>query len=383
MQAELEKKLQYLELDPFNPNLLADVAHLHINMGEFEKALDYIARGLEKSPGHPALNFAQGTLAIASNNPDEAIRILNNLKQNSDIVAPEVYYNLAYAHLLNGHADLAKEELDAIVGTEKQIPQSLLLHSRVNHHLGLMDEAEKCAYEYIQEFPSDPEGLGIMALLKLDMQADDATEWADKALAFNENNLEGLVTKGSLALNELDKHQAESYFDKAVKAHSKSGRAHAGLGLINMANMDLSSARNELEKAVEFMPGHIGTWHALAWCQILLNDLQAAKRSFEKANEVDRNFGETYGGLAVIAAMEGKVDQAKELSKKGIGLDPRSFSARYAQSLIIAQLGGSARATKMIEKILDAEVEEGSGSLKELLIKLQHNPHNKKQDHNH
>jgi len=382
MDNVIQQKLDFLKLDSDNPNLLAEVADYYIKQGDIDEASSYVERGLKTSPEHQSLIFVKGTLAIASNNPDEAIKTLEQLKFDIG-TAQEVRYNLAYAHLLNSESLLARDELLPIINEPQVIPAVLLLFARVCHHLGEMDDAEKYADEYLKQYPSDAEALGVMALIKLDVEAEDASEWAEKALSLNENNLEGLVTKGNVALTNLDKFDAEPYFERAVAAHGKSGRAHAGLGLVHMSNMKLENARDELEKAVNYMPGHIGTWHALAWCQILEGDLNAGKQSFEKANDVDRNFGETYGGLAVIAAMEGKTDQARELSKKALGLDGQSFSARYAQSLIIANAGGEERATKMIEKILDAEVVEGAGSLKGMLLKLQRNTQQKPDRTNH
>lgn len=370
MKNELQKKLNFLNVDPDNINLLAEVADGYIQLGEFEDASSYIEKGLALSAESPTLLFVKGTLAIASNKPDEAIGVLERLKYDIG-TAQEVNYNLAYAHLLNGNAEQAREELLPIMDEEQLIPAARLLFARVCHHLGEMEEAEKYVSEYIEQYPDDAEALGIMALIKLDVEAEDASEWANKALSLNENNLEGLLTKGNVALSDFDKYDAEPYFKKAVKAHSKSGRAHAGLGLIHMSNLKLQNARSSLEKSVKYMPNHIGTWHALAWCQLLDSDLEAGKDSFNQAMEIDRNFGETYGGLAVIAALEGKTDQARELSKKGLGLNSQSFSARYAQSLIVAAAGGGDRATKMVENILDAEVVEGAGSLKTLLVKMQ------------
>lgn len=382
MDNAIQQKLDFLKLDPNNPNLLAEVADYYIQQQDFDTASSYIEQGLNASPEHQSLIFVKGTLAIASNNPEEAITTLEQLKFDIG-TAPEVRYNLAYANLLKGDPAQAKAELLPMIDDAEVIPAAKLLFARISHHLGEMDQAEEYAGEYLKQFPSDAEALGVMALIKLDIEAEDASEWAEKALSLNENNLEGLVTKGNVALSNLDKYDAEPYFEKAIATHGRSGRAHAGLGLVHMANMNMDEARDALEKAVKFMPRHIGTWHALAWCQILSGDLNAGKQSFESANDVDRNFGETYGGLAVIAAMEGKIDQARELSKKAIGLDGRSFSARYAQSLIIANAGGGDRATKMIEKILDSEVVEGAGSLKGMLLKLQKNPQQKNDNTEH
>jgi Tfp pilus assembly protein PilF len=83
------------------------------------------------------------------------------------------------------------------------------------------------------------------------------------------------------------------------------------------------------------MPSHIGSWHALAWCQMLRKDFAAAEASFSRSLELDRNFSESHGGLAVLAAMRGDDASAKPLIERALRLDGQSFSGRYAQSLLL------------------------------------------------
>jgi Tfp pilus assembly protein PilF len=89
------------------------------------------------------------------------------------------------------------------------------------------------------------------------------------------------------------------------------------------------------------MPTHIGTWHDLVWVQLLQGDLAAAEESFRRAVELDRNFSERHGGLAVVAAYKGNWAGAEELSKTALGLDPQSVSGRYAQSLYCSAPDGA------------------------------------------
>ncbi|MEO8152146.1 MAG: hypothetical protein ABI605_03675 [Rhizobacter sp.] len=53
-----------------------------------------------------------------------------------------------------------------------------------------------------------------------------------------------------------------------------------------------------------YLSDHIDTSHALARLQITQRDIAAAGVSFEQAMALDCNYGETRGGLAVIAALQ-------------------------------------------------------------------------------
>jgi Flp pilus assembly protein TadD len=68
---------------------------------------------------------------------------------------------------------------------------------------------------------------------------------------------------------------------------------------------DLAGAMQALKAAVAVMPEHLGSWHALAWMQMLSQDLAGAESSLQEALARDASFGETYGGLALLAALRG------------------------------------------------------------------------------
>jgi Tfp pilus assembly protein PilF len=100
------------------------------------------------------------------------------------------------------------------------------------------------------------------------------------------------------------------------------------------------------------MPDHIGTWHALAWCQLLEGDLAGAKRSFDKAFALDRTFGETHGGFALVHALRSERKEAEESIKRATRLDPQGRSARYAKSVLLLDDGQVDEARKLIDDIV-------------------------------
>ncbi len=75
----------------------------------------------------------------------------------------------------------------------------------------------------------------------------------------------------------------------------------------------------------------------LAWMQLLSGPLDAAEATLEHAKTIDHDFGETYGGLAVVAAMKGNASRAREMIRTALKLDRNSFSAAYASLLFTAR----------------------------------------------
>jgi Flp pilus assembly protein TadD len=140
-----------------------------------------------------------------------------------------------------------------------------------------------------------------------------------------------------------------------------------GLGITALLDNDLGAAHDHLEATVKAMPGHLGSWNMLGWIHLLNNDLESARTAFEKANSIDRNFAETHGGLAIVAALGGDWDKATTLTDTALRLAPDSLAGRYAQSLIVAHRGRPEQAAKMVETLLEKTAAPGGGSLKEML----------------
>ena len=118
------------------------------------------------------------------------------------------------------------------------------------------------------------------------------------------------------------------------------------------------------------MPDHIGTWHGLAWLQILSGDLLAAEASFGKALAIDRNFGDTHGGLAVVAALQGRTDECRRMIRRALGLNPRSFPARYAESLLLAKAGDREKSADIVRQLLTSAPSDGGASVEVLVAAL-------------
>jgi len=119
-----------------------------------------------------------------------------------------------------------------------------------------------------------------------------------------------------------------------------------------MLRGDIPDAHALLERASVEMPEHIGTWHALAWCQLMQGDLSGAKRSFDRAFAIDRTFGETHGGLALVFALRGERVQAEESIKRATRLDPKGRSALYARTVLLLDAGHTEAAAQVVQRAL-------------------------------
>jgi Tfp pilus assembly protein PilF len=244
-----------------------------------------------------------------------------------------------------------------------------LLHLRGDYRGGLraIDQA-------LAQMPEDIDAKGVRALLLLDQgNGDDARAAAEAAIADGRAQPEAEIVLGTLALWGQRPDDAETFFTKVLAQQPQSGRALLGLGQVQMLRGDFASSRDALERAVANMPNHIGSWHALAWCQLLSGDLDAAQLSYDRAMALDRSFGETHGGVAILHALRGKVADAEAEIRRARKLDPNGRSAVYARALLCLSEGREEEARRMVAPLLAtaANREDPLEILKRLRARMQ------------
>lgn len=366
LQARRDRYRSFLEQDPGNPGIRRELIDLELQAGDLAAARAHIAEGLRRTPTDAALLSRQATLALAEGQAREAADILQRLLDAGED-HPALRFNLGYARLLLGEYAAVRDAIQPDIERDVATPEAHLLLSRALHHLGEVGAALLHARHYQMAHPDKVEGNAQMALLYLDMEvADLARMYAEKAQAIDADNREALLVLGALAVADAQARQALELLNHCITLYPHCGRAWSSLGLAHMLEMQLPQALEALQQSVRWQPQHIGTWHALAWVQLVTGDRDAATASFNAAMDIDRNFGETHGGLAVVAALKGDRDAAAHSAKVALRLDPGSFSARFAQSML-TQSSDPQKAQEMLQAILKSSVAGSDADLATLI----------------
>ncbi len=206
---------------------------------------------------------------------------------------------------------------------------------RCLHHLSELERAMEWALKREGAGTLAAEAMGVASLIAIDCdQIPSAKRWAENALATLPKLHEAQLSYATVALGERDNNTAQQAARDILSRIPGSGRAWSILGLAQMSALDLPAARASLQKSVEFMPSHIGTWHGLAWSCFLAKDYAAAQHAFEEALVRNHNFSETHGGLAVLAAVNNQRTTAEEHLRRAFGLDPQCMTAQYARAIL-------------------------------------------------
>lgn len=367
-EQKLARILSYLESDPGNRDLLATAIDLHLTLGQVDEAHKHVDTAIALYPADHFFQHRYGNVLIAEGKLNEAQQVFHKLHE--ELADPGIAYNLAYVYFRLGKHAEAELCLAPYVGLPETPSGTVTLFMRTLHHLGEIKKALDVAERNLESHSEDAEFLAVASLLYLDDgQLEEAQKLSIAVQANGTAPIEALVVGGTVALGKGEIEVAKAQFTEALAVNPADGRSWSGMGLASLLNQDLTVASEQLERAANYLPKHIGTLHSLGWCKILSQDLVSAEAVFRKALSLDRNFGESHGGLAVVAALKGDKALADDCIERALRLDPRSLAARYAQIVMSGNAKDPVKFRELAFKILSARQGPFGGNLAEVLTK--------------
>jgi len=348
----LKRLLSYLQADPENSALIFDAIDQCIREDQITTAASLIEQARQAGMATAGLTHREAMLAMKRGAWAEAIAILEALLgQTPD--DPTLRFNLAYAHYQSAEYRRACELLAEIADLASANPGIATLYTMCMYQLGDVNAAVTFAESALAAQPQHLELPGVLALLYFDTnRLAQCRQYVDIALGRTPDHAMALIAASGLAVLDAQPDRAEELARHVLDRHDHDGRAWSALGVALMAKQDISGAGRALQQAVKFMPSHIGTWHLLAWTQLFQHNTRAAEASFKRALELDRTFGESHGGLAVVAQLRGDGARATELMEKARRLSPGGLSIQYVKMLQIEQCDGKEAARKFLLDVL-------------------------------
>ena len=338
--ARLQRLQGYLQADPSNVALLEDVSDLALQQGQWQLAKEVLARWLALMPG---VAMARYRLAVAERAGGDAAAAQVLL---AGLVAEGHQHRAVLLELARCEAQLGAwaavlttlESLDLAAAPLEEADVAWLLRVRAHHHLGDVAAAIASAeaWQAARGGHLPTAGLAALATLRLDAEQVDAAE-ALLSMAGPDvvsQSAELSTAAGFVELSHGRAQAAEAFLSRAAGQQPAMGRAHLGLGLAAAYVGDLPRAVEALQAATAASPSHLGSWHALAWLQMLTQDHAGAQASLQAALAQDANFGETHGGLALLAAMRGDRHSAEQHLRTGTRLDPRGVNVMVARLML-------------------------------------------------
>ncbi|WP_411993480.1 tetratricopeptide repeat protein [Agarivorans sp. DSG3-1] len=368
---DISKKLierkKYLNFDPTNIRLIAEVIELSIKSGDIKFAWDLSFDTMKNLEADENCLYWTVYSALACSEYQHVVTWLDSYIFGTE---PKswMFHNYCYAAMRLGQYREIIELLESNREVIKESPELLLSKAKSQHFLGSFEESEDTLNSFLSSSPSHPEALGQLGLLYVDLgRNSEAKECAQLALSIDKNQLDSLLVLATVELIDLNFSLANSHVKQVLDKSPRLGRALTLKGQLQLNDNAPEKALISFKQAIKTMPNHIGTWHGLAWSYMLLDQLQDSRQCFFSALELDRNFAESHGGLAVLSAISGDLSGSKEYLARALGIDKQSFSGLFCKAIILRKEGHEKKADDLIEIILNSSLPHYNQSIKSLL----------------
>ncbi len=362
--SRVDQLLTWLETDPRNTTLLAEAAEAALTERRPDLAADLLGRYAAIAPLPPRELNLQGLAALQSGDHPRAAEIFRTLfEAGSDDVG--VRFNLAWAHaVMKDHAG-ALELLDE--ASARALPQAAMLHIQLLHELGDLDRAAELAHLYVELHPKHRGLMAAVSVLALDVEDE---ELAARCARQAGDHPDALAALGTLALGEERATEALDMFDQALGRNPQVPRAWVGRGLAKLLTGQTEGAPADIDKGAEMFGDHLGSWIAAGWAHFVNRDLASARARFETALQLDPNFAESHGSLAVLDLLDGRPEEARQRSEVALRLDRHCYSAALARTLLASSAGDQEGARRIFDLAVNTPVDDQGRTIGQALARL-------------
>ncbi len=364
----LQRYLGFLKDDPENLPLLLEAAETAFAARDPETAMSITAR-LQAAGAVPAGDLGRLGLAALKAGQFAAAASLYAKIMAMGEGDTSARYNLAYAEAKAGRLDDALDLLTEEV--TQALPQAAMLEVQLRHERGEFAEAFEIAKAHLRAFPGDKGLLAAASTLALDNEDIDFARACARRAG---EQPDALTSLGTISLGESAPDAAIDLFRRSLALNDKAPRSWIGLGLARLALGEADAAAEDIDRGAELFQDHIGSWLAAGWARLVAGDSAGAVQRFERARQIDPAFAETVGSLAVVDAMEGRLDEARRKSIAALRLDRECFTALYAQSLIQSGSGNDDNARKIFEALVATPVGVNGMTIESMMSKLVRRP---------
>ena len=232
-------------------------------------------------------------------NVAEAVEIFQQiLKDNPKFALAEAGLGSAYfTQYRNGHdgklLDLAKDTTDKALAMQADLTPALATRARIEAATGQPELSRQDAQNAVDHNPRSPEAYAALAEAYDALgRRSDAVDQIQNAIAIDDKNTMLLVRLGNYYKSSGDLTSAAAQWQKAVEIDPENTFAYYDLGIANLRLDKLADARADLQKVLQIAPD-----------------------------------SDSYHTLGSIFALEGNFNDAIEMEKKALAIDPTNQEA--------------------------------------------------------
>jgi tetratricopeptide (TPR) repeat protein len=372
--AAIERYESYVRADPGNPLLWMNLGDLYHKIGRCEEAIACFERCLHDHPQYVSARSRVASVMISQHRFAEAERALRHVLHESPQDA-NLLFNLGLTLYFQERWAEAGRHFARSIALGQSLPEAHAYLARCLHREGNMQAAIQACQHWL-ESAQGSESRGYLALLHMDHgDMPQAHRLALEVLRQDPDNTDAGIVAGTASMEEQEIAAAEEQFARILAREQDNARAWLGMGLVRMYRQQHAEAVSALQRAAELLPSSSGIFVTLGWAKIVARDLGGAEHVFRQALEVDRNFGEAHGGLASVLALQGRIDEARQVITRARRLNPQGFGAAFAQTLVLKQQGQQQEAIDLLSNLLmQAPRQDAQPLIEQIRIYASRNP---------
>jgi len=331
------------------------LARYELGQKNKDKAIGLLKEFITKARTGP--DFLKAKILLAGiryqeRKPDEAMKLVEEvLKEN-----PKDAAGIA----LKGDILVSKKdyvgaiaEYRTVLGEEPEnIPVSLALAR--THHLNNEPAIAKDIYKnLLDKNPNVREALlalGNMALEKKDLSGAD--RYYSRLLKLAPESPVAYYKKGVVKRLEKKGAEAESLFAKALEANVDYTPALIQSLDPLLREKKLDEAISRVQQQIEKSPKNSGYYILLGKLYTIKKDYSNARKSYEKAFEINPNSQQALFSLAQLEQSQGSLDKALENYEKMRALNPNNPRVALLSAMTLEQKGEYKKAKGIYEEVL-------------------------------
>lgn len=321
---------------------IIEISYLYIDMGYPERALPWLAKGLNKYTDDEDFLAVTADCYCAENRLEKAAKFYNILIDKNPY-HPPYWLGLSKAQFAGQKYGKALESIDFALAADDQYGEGHLMKAHCLFHLGNEDDAIE-EYEKALQYKSlAPEFAYMFIGLTYSnkeswQQAKDyfqrAIEIIEKDNDINSPLLADIYCNQALCISKLGQSkEAHKLCAKAKKLNIKNVEPYLLEGRIYMEENNFEKARKQWEKALHHSP-EAETWYQIGMYSIDYNMMKNARLCFEEALRINPDMEGLNEQLASVCLI---LKDHKGFSKYNqLSSTPLDFESMYENLSVLA-----------------------------------------------
>jgi tetratricopeptide (TPR) repeat protein len=320
-QGDTAQARALLLLSPGDPDALARLAALSLDLGRPKEARAHIDAALKLSPHHPCATLHLAQLFELSGKRKQARPHLTSL-------------------------------LDRYNSAKLFSAQDLTCAGIAAQSLELFEEANKIFFAAHDADPLDPTPLihaGSLLLTKFNLR--DAQATFDQALSLDPSHPDALLGSARAALDgDFNLPLARSLALQALSLNPSHLPSLALLAHLCLLDDDTDQARSYLSQALKLNPSHLPSLSLLAASHYLDDDAPSLAATQAAVLKLNPEYAPLFTTLAEHAEASHRYVESIDLYKKALALDPSHWAAFQGLGLALTRAGDDAAGLEYLRK---------------------------------